>query len=181
MGADSGNMGICRPIADQTRPLFHRTLLRPPIGTADWRLPNAATAAPDPGLRPGRAGRLRLTCLLSLFSTRSISFVFLGSLDAHRWENYASMDITVQPSSDDVKNAFRFMWESPNCQSQDAISFTALCHGVWKLRGGIRPRHEPMETRPSPANHAFSHHNPRKPSAKALDRHVPAKDLRDPR
>ena len=31
---DLGNMGIYRRIADQTRPLFSRDLLRPPIGTA---------------------------------------------------------------------------------------------------------------------------------------------------
>jgi hypothetical protein len=50
LGAGSGNMVICRAFADH---LF-RALFRSPIGTADWRLPNAATAAsaPDCGAKP---------------------------------------------------------------------------------------------------------------------------------
>ena len=136
LGADSDNMGICRPIADQTRPLFCRTLLRPPIGTADWRLPNAATAAPDPGPRPGRAGRLRCSIVV-LSAFRLVYFsgpsTLIGGKTMRAWILHCNPHLMMS------KRHLGPMWESPNLPVSRCLSL----HGALPLdfgsSGDIRP------------------------------------------
>ena len=131
LGTDSGNMGIFRPIADQTRPLFHRTLLRLPIGTADWRLPNAATANPDPDC--GRA--VRGDALSTFFYCSFGSFGFPRSPPPHRWENCPAWILHCSPHMTSQK-AIRVAVgiSKPPRPSQHAISSTSTCRDIQQYR-----------------------------------------------